>query len=57
MGFVKERVMAVAPTTSDDMEERIRRAFYQQINKCLRVQGHHFKHLLRVDRNKGWWIL
>ena len=50
--FVKERVMAVAPTTPDDMKERIRRActeiipqmlaevrryFHQQINKCLQV--------------------
>ena len=26
LGFVKERVMAVAPTTPDDMQERIRRA-------------------------------
>ena len=25
-GFVKERVMAVAPTTPDDVKERIRRA-------------------------------
>ena len=60
-GFVKERVMAVAPTTPDDMKERIRRAYteitpqvlaevrrfiYQQINKCLQVEGHHFEHLL-----------
>ena len=59
--FVKERVMAVAPTTPDDMKERIRlvfteitpqmlaevrRSFYQQINKCLQVEGHHFEHLL-----------
>ena len=51
--FVKERVMAVAPTTPDDMKERIRRActqilaevrqsFYQRINECLQVEGHHF---------------
>ena len=60
-GFVQERVMAVAPTTSDDMEERIRRArteitpqmlaevrrsFHQRINNCLQVEGHHFEHLL-----------
>ena len=60
-GFVKERVMAVAPTTPDDMKERIRRActeittqmlaevrrsFHQRINKCLQVEGHHFEHLL-----------
>ena len=60
-GFVKERVMAVAPTTPDDIKERIRRActeitpqmlaevrrfFHQRINKCLKVEGHHFEHLL-----------
>ena len=60
-GFVKERVMAVAPTTPDDMKERIRRActeitprmlaevrrsFYRRINNCLQVEGHHFEHLL-----------
>ena len=60
-GFIKERVMAVAPTTIDDMKESIRRActeitpqmlaavirsFHQRINKCLQVKGHHFKHLL-----------
>ena len=51
----------VAPTTPDDMKERIRRActeitlqmlaevrgsFHQRINKCLQVEGHHFEHLL-----------
>ena len=60
-GFVKESVMAVAPTTPDDIKERIRRActeitpqmlakvrrsFDHRINKCLQVEGHHFKHLL-----------
>ena len=60
-GFVKERVMAIAPTTPDDMKERIRRActeitpemlaevrrsFHQRINKCLQVEGHHIEHLL-----------
>ena len=60
-GFVKERVMAVAPITPDDMKERIcracikitpqmlagvKRSFHQQINKCLQVEGHHFEHLL-----------
>ena len=60
-GFVKERVIAVEPTTPDDMKKRIRRAgtkikpqmlaevrrfFHQQINKCLQVKGHHFEHLL-----------
>ena len=60
-GFVKERVMALAPTTPDDMKERIRRAcaeitpqilaevrqsFHQRINKCLQAEGHHFEHLL-----------
>ena len=60
-GFAKERVMAVAPTTPDDMKERIRRACteitpqvlaelrwscHQRINKFLQVKGHHFKHLL-----------
>ena len=59
-GFVKERVMAVAPTTPDGMKNRICRActeitpqilaevrwsFHQRINKCLQVGGHHFKHL------------
>ena len=59
--FVKERVVEVAPTTPDDMKERIRRActeitpqmlaevrryFHQRINKCLQVVGHHFEHLL-----------
>ena len=59
-GFVKERVMAVAPTTPDDMKERIRRActeitpkmlaevrrsFQQRINKCLQVEDHHLEHL------------
>ena len=53
--------MAVAPTTPDDIKERIRRActeitaqmlaearrsFHQQINKCLQVEGHHFEHPL-----------
>ena len=33
-GFVKEHVMAVAPTTPDDK------------NKCLQVEGHYFEHLL-----------
>ena len=61
-GFVKERVMAVAPTTPDDMKDRIRaehvpklhhkcwlkldRSFHQRINKCLQDGGYHFKHLL-----------
>ena len=60
-GFDKERVMVVAPTTPDDMKERIRRAwteitpqvlselrwsFHKRINKCLQVEGHHFEHLL-----------
>ena len=60
-GFVKERVMAVAPTTPDDRKERIRqtyteitpqmlaevrRFFHQRINNCLQVEGHHFEHLL-----------
>ena len=60
-GIVKEIVMAVAPTTPDDMKERIRQActeitpqtlaevrqsLYQRINKCLQVEGHHFEHLL-----------
>ena len=59
--FVKERIMAVAPTTPDDMKERIHRActeikpqmwaevrryFHQRIIKCLQVKGHHFEHLL-----------
>ena len=53
--------MAVAPTTHEDMKERIRRActeitpqmlaevrqsFHQRINMCLQVEGHHFEHLL-----------
>ena len=60
-GFVKERVMAEAPTMPDDMKERIcqacteitpqmlaevRPSFHQRINKCLQVDGHHFEHLL-----------
>ena len=60
-GFVKERVMTVALTTPDDMEEKIRqacieitpqmlaevkRSFHQRINKCLHVEGHHFEHRL-----------
>ena len=60
-GFVQERETAVAPTTPDDMKERIRRAcaeitpqmlaevrrsFHQRINKCLQVEGYHFEHLL-----------
>ena len=67
-GFVKKRVMAVAPTTPDDMKEKIRRActeiipqmlaevrrpFQQRINKCLQVEGHHFEHLLYLDPNQG----
>ena len=67
-GFLKERVMAVASTTSDDMKERIRRActeitpqmlaevrrsFHQRINNCLQVEGHHFEQLLEVDPNQG----
>ena len=58
--FVKERVMAVAPTTPDDMKvitlqmlAEVRRAFHQRINKCLKVEGHHFEHLLKVDPNQG----
>ena len=57
-GFVKERVMAVAPTTPDDIEETVRRActeitpqklaevrrsFHQRIKKYLQVEGHHFE--------------
>ena len=53
--------MAVVPATPDDVKERIRQAyteitpqildkvrrlFHQQINKCLQVEDHHFKHLL-----------
>ena len=53
--------MVVAPTTSNDMKERIRRActeitpqmlaeirrsFQQRINKCLQIEDHHFEHLL-----------
>ena len=60
-GFVGERVMAVAPTTPEDIKERIRRArtkittqmlaevrqsFHQLINKCLQVERHHLDHLL-----------
>ena len=60
-GFVKERVKVVAPTTPDDMKERIRRAcaeitpqmwaevrrsFHQRINKCLQVKSHHFENFL-----------
>ena len=60
-GFLKERIMTVAPTTPGDMKERIRqacteitphmlaevrRSFHQRINKCLQVEGHHFEHLL-----------
>ena len=60
-GFIKERVIVVAPTTLDDMKERIRqacteitpqmlaevrRSFHQLISKCLQVEGHHFEHLL-----------
>ena len=66
--FVKERVMAVAPTTPDYMKERIRRActeitpqmlaevrryFHPRIDKCLQVEGHHFEHFLQVDPNQG----
>ena len=66
--FVKERVMAAVPTTSDVMKKRIRRActentaqilaevkrsFHQRINKCLQVEGHHFEHLLYVDPSQG----
>ena len=60
-GFVKEHVMAIAPTTPDDMKEiirqtcikiipqmlaEVRRSFHQRINKYLQVKDHHFKHLL-----------
>ena len=59
-GFVKEREMAVAPSTPDDMKERtrrtcaeispknaeVRRSFHQRINKCLQVEGHHVEYLL-----------
>ena len=53
--------MAVAPTTPDDMKERLRRActeitpqmlsevrrsFHQRINECLQVEGHHCVQLL-----------
>ena len=54
------QVMAVAPTTPDDMKERIRpayteitpkmlaevrRSLHQRMNKCLQFEGHHFEHL------------
>ena len=60
--------MAVALTMPNDMKERLRRActkitpqmlaevrqsFHQRINKCLQVEGHHFKHFLKVDPNQG----
>ena len=56
-GFVKERVMVVAPTTPDDMKERIRRACTEITPQMLaevrrsfhqrkKVEGHHFEHLL-----------
>ena len=60
--------MEVAPIALDDMKERICRActeiipqllaevgrsFYQRINKCLQVEGHHSEHLLQVDLNQG----
>ena len=53
--------MAAAPTTPDDMKERIRRAcientpqilvevrrpFHQRINMCLQVKGHQFEYRL-----------
>ena len=68
LGFVKERAMAIAPTTPEDMKERIRgscteitpqmsdeirRSFHQRINKYLQVDGHYFEHLLYVDPNQG----
>lgn len=60
-GFVKEKVMAIAPTTVEDMRQRITRAvqeitpnmllrvrnsFRNRVNKCLEKNGHHFEHLL-----------
>lgn len=63
-GFIKGKVMATAPTTREDMRERIRQACnsvtpemlnrvrnccIKRISKCLEVDGHHFEPLLKHD--------
>lgn len=60
-GFLKQKVMETAPTTRDDMRERIRRAcelvtpemlrnvresFATRVVRCIAVGGGHFEHLI-----------
>lgn len=63
--FIKDKVMATAPTTIDNMKdrirfacllvtpemlERVRNSFKKRVRKCLEVEGRHFEHLLKHDR-------
>jgi len=58
-GFIKDWVMLTAPTTTEGVKNRIRRAcaevtpemlacvrecICQSILKCILIEGHHFKH-------------
>lgn len=60
-GYLKEKVYRTAPTTREDMKDRIRRECqllgeeevkravqntYTRLEKCLEVQGRHFEHIL-----------
>ena len=64
-GFIKDKVMATAPTTPDNMKDRIRSAcllvvpqmlervresFQKRVEKCLEVEGGHFEQFLRHNR-------
>lgn len=64
-GFIKQKVMATAPTTPENMKNRIRQACtlvtadmlnrvrnscQKRILKCLEVNGGHFQHLLKHNQ-------
>lgn len=64
-GFIKDKVMASAPTTPEDMKnrirfacslvtpamlQRVRNSCQERIRKCLEVEGGHFEQLLRHNR-------
>lgn len=61
-GFVKDRVYQLAPTTREDMKNRIRDCFHtitaemcinlsnefeNRVNLCIEANGAHFEHLIR----------
>uniref|UniRef100_A0A8D8Z5S1 Transposase n=1 Tax=Cacopsylla melanoneura TaxID=428564 RepID=A0A8D8Z5S1_9HEMI len=61
-GFIKEQVMATAPTTPENMKRRIiaavrkitpqmlarvRQSFRHRLVKCIEVQGAQFEHLMK----------